>query len=176
MASYQRDPSGGRGQGLRDNRLVNDVEFRPCAAAVLRPAGAALVGLALLVLVCVVVALVAHTGIGWVLLLAALGILAVGIAALVQSRLPMVRLTDTGFELRRVVGAGPAEGRWTDVTEVATSYVDDLPVLLLELRHGQSTTIPVGALAVDREDFVRAVRDRLVGPTPPDSAGPRASL
>ena len=44
---------------------------------------------------------------------------------------------------------------------LSTTTVADAPVVVLRLRDGRTTTIPVEMLAVDREAFVRDVQDHL---------------
>ncbi len=42
-----------------------------------------------------------------------------------------------------------------------TTYRRDVACLELRLRDGRTTTIPVGVLAVDKEEFVRELQGRL---------------
>ena len=42
-----------------------------------------------------------------------------------------------------------------------TTYRHDVACVELRLRDGRTTTIPVGVLAVDREEFVRELQARL---------------
>ena len=63
--------------------------------------------------------------------------------------------------MRLVRGAGTRHARWTEVTEAATSSPRGVPCFVMHLRDGGTTTIPVQALAVDREDFVREMQRRL---------------
>jgi hypothetical protein len=87
--------------------------------------------------------------------LAALGVLAAGVFL---GRLAyVVRTTVDGYKVRFVRGAGVKQGRWADVEEVVTNHVAGSPCLVLRLRNGSTTTIPVEVLAVDREQFVRDI-------------------
>ncbi|NYE36112.1 hypothetical protein F4692_001216 [Nocardioides cavernae] len=73
----------------------------------------------------------------------------------------VARLTPEGYRVQWVRGVGAASGRWKDVEDAVTTTVADAPVVVLRLRDGRTTTIPVELLAVDREQFVRDVQQRL---------------
>ncbi len=73
----------------------------------------------------------------------------------------VVRLTPEGYRVQWVRGVGTAQGRWKDVEDAITTTVIGSPVLMLRLRDGQTTTIPVEMIATDRETFVRDVQDHL---------------
>ena len=70
---------------------------------------------------------------------------------------------EQGFRVRLVRGAGVSQGTWQEVQEVVTATPDGLPVLVLRLRGGRTTTIPVTILATDRETFVRDLVSRAQG-------------
>ena len=78
----------------------------------------------------------------------------------------VVRLTDDGYRVRFVRGAGVRQARWTDVEDAVTAIVADARCVVLRLRDGRSTTIPVDVLAGSADDFVRAVRAHLDGRAP----------
>ena len=63
--------------------------------------------------------------------------------------------------MRYVRGAGVTSARWVDVKDMATTTVAGGPCVVLRLRDGRETTIPVGVLGTDREQFVRDLRRRL---------------
>ena len=73
----------------------------------------------------------------------------------------VVRLDDAGYRVRFVRGAGVTRARWTDVKDVVTTTVAGAPCVVLRLRDGRTTTIPVEVLAGDREQFVRDLQDHL---------------
>ncbi|WP_460831922.1 hypothetical protein [Nocardioides hungaricus] len=89
------------------------------------------------------------------------GILATG--WLVLRGLPVVRLTADGYRVRMVRGAGATAASWVDVTEAVAASAGGTPVVVIRLRDGRSTTIPVPALAADREEFVRDLQRHLQG-------------
>ena len=70
-------------------------------------------------------------------------------------------LTPEGYRIQWVRGVGTASGRWKDVEDAVTTTVADAPVVVLRLRDGRTTTIPVGVIATDREEFVRDVQRHL---------------
>jgi hypothetical protein len=73
----------------------------------------------------------------------------------------VARLTAEGYRVQWVRGVGTASGRWKDVEDAVTTTVADAPVLVLRLRDGRTTTIPVEVLATDRDAFVRDVQQHL---------------
>ena len=89
-------------------------------------------------------------------------VVAVAALALVLTRLaPVVRLGETGYEVRWVRGAGVKQGRWKDVEDVVATTVADARVVVLRRRDGRTTTIPVGILAGSADDFVRDLQQHL---------------
>ena len=73
----------------------------------------------------------------------------------------VVRLTPEGYRVQWVRGVGAESARWTDVEDAVTTTIAEAPVVVLRLRDGRTTTIPVEMLAVDREEFVRDVQRHL---------------
>ena len=124
--------------------------------------GIALVGIALLVLLATLLVAVLDLHSAVLLLPVAIGVaLFVAAAVLHQRRSWVVRLTDEGYRVQWVRGVGVASARWKDVEDAVTATVADAPVVVLRLRDGRTTTIPVQVLAVDRETFVRDVQQHL---------------
>lgn len=94
------------------------------------------------------------------------GVLGAAIVVLAGSlfltrRSSVVRLDETGYRVRMVRGAGTTEARWTDVEDVVTAHIAGEPCVVLRLRDGRTTTIPVRMLAADREAFVRDLQRHL---------------
>jgi uncharacterized membrane protein (DUF441 family) len=73
----------------------------------------------------------------------------------------VVRFTDDGYAVQWVRGVGIAAARWKDVEDAVTTTSAGSPVVVLRLRSGQTTTIPVELLACDREEFVRELQRHL---------------
>ncbi|MDQ3484654.1 MAG: hypothetical protein M3445_04480, partial [Actinomycetota bacterium] len=78
-----------------------------------------------------------------------------------RARAVVVRFGEQGYEVRMIRSAGVKAARWSDVEDAVTSFPRDLPSVVLRLRDGSTTTIPVDALAVDRDQFVGELRARL---------------
>jgi len=137
-------------------------DYRLAPPVVARIVGSYLVALALLVFA----ATVAVAAADWPadLLVALLGLGVAGLVGLVwwlRTRAYVVRFEAEGYRLGVVRGAGVRRAGWTEVTDAAATSVGGAPCLELRLRDGGSTVIPVGALAVDAEEFVRDLRERL---------------
>jgi hypothetical protein len=82
-------------------------------------------------------------------------------AVLVSRRTVVVRLDETGYRVRLVRGAGATEARWTDVEDVVTATVTGERCVVLRLRDGRRTTIPVRMLAGSPDAFVDDLRRHL---------------
>ena len=128
---------------------------------------ARLVGLAFLLLALSTFALTAIVlAAGWppdlIVLVLFVELVAVfGAAAWLHSRAYVVRLDDVGYSVRLVRGAGVKDGRWSEVTDAVAAHPHDIACLVLKRTDGASTSIPVGMIAVDRDDFAREVASRL---------------
>jgi hypothetical protein len=91
-----------------------------------------------------------------------LTVLAVFAGGFLLTRRPaVVRLTEAGYEVRLVRGAGVRQGRWTDVEDVVATSVAGERCVVLRLRDGRTTTVPVGVLAANADDFVRDLQEHL---------------
>ena len=141
---------------------TSDYRLAPALGA--RYAGALLVVLAVVLLVATVVVAVLDLPVAVLVALAAAGLLGVAAAAyVVLRRIPVVRLGPDGYRVRLVRGAGVDRAAWSEVGEAVTASPGGTPVVVLKLRDGRSTTIPVQVLAADREDFVRDLQAHLQG-------------
>ena len=129
--------------------------------------GARLMGLLLVVLALllfVVTALVAVLDLtpDLLVLLAGLGLVGIfGLGYVLTRRLYVVRLDEVGYRVRMIRGAGVTSARWKDVDDAATATPRGIPCVVLHLSDGRTTTIPVAALAADREEFVRDLQAHL---------------
>ena len=83
------------------------------------------------------------------------------IGFLLTRKLSVVRLSDIGYEVRLVRGAGVKQARWTDVEDVVASTAGGERYVVLRLRDGRTTTVPVRVLAGDADDFVRDLQQHL---------------
>jgi len=132
---------------------------RPLAV---RLVGALLVGVgALLVLLTVLVALadlpsdVMRFGVSFAVIVAGFG------GLFITRRLAVVRLDREGYRVSYIRGAGATRARWTDVDDVVATTVTEERCVVLRLRDGRSTTIPVRVLAGSADDFVQDLQEHL---------------
>ena len=140
----------------------------PLATYRLAPAlGARLVGRSLVTLAVLVVlaTLVGDlTGLGWRL---AGGLTAVGVVVVAAwafylfRRASVVRLTDAGYAVRLVAGVGVSSASWGEVEEVVAASPAGEPCLVLRLKGGRLTRLPMAALAADPDAFAHDVRRRV---------------
>jgi hypothetical protein len=94
--------------------------------------------------------------------LVALGVLGVVVTGVLLGRgWYVVRLDDTGYRVRFVRGVGRSHARWVDVADLTTAVVSGTPCVVLRLRDGGSSTVPVNLLEGDREEFVDELQRRL---------------
>lgn len=140
----------------------NATVYRLAPAVAARLLGVVLCVIAVLILVCTIAiaALDLHT----VFLLVPVGLTIVVLAAsywVWREKGWVARLTAEGYRVQWVRGVGTASGRWKDVEDAVTTTLADSPVVVLRLRDGRTTTIPVEMLAVDREAFVRDIQAHL---------------
>lgn len=90
----------------------------------------------------------------------ALALLLVG-SLVVTRGATVVRLDEVGYRVRLVRGAGVAAARWTDVEDVVATTVGGERCVVLRLRDGGTTTIPVRMIAADADSFVKDLQDHL---------------
>lgn len=144
-------------------RIVpSDYRLSPPLAA--RLLGASLVLWGLLVLLVTIVVVLFQAPVELVSVVGVLCLLGVGATGfLLTQRAYVVRLGEDGYNVRFVRGAGVKQARWLDVEDVVTTTVAGARCVVLRLRDGRTTTIPVDVLAGDREEFVRTLQRLLDG-------------
>ncbi len=92
-------------------------------------------------------------------LVAVLALLVAGF--LVTRRSFVVRLDEAGYQVRFIRGAGVKQARWKDVEDVVATTVSAERCVVLRLRDGRTTTLPVRALAGNPDDFVKDLQAHL---------------
>lgn len=143
-----------RATGTRDYGLAPALRARLLGTAL------AVIGLA--VLLGAIVVAVAGLPVGVLTGLVVLAVLAViALGLLLGPRRFVVRLDDVGYRIRFVRGVGRARARWTDVLDLNTAVVSGAPCVVLRLRDGGSSTLPVAMIEGDREEFVDELQRRL---------------
>jgi hypothetical protein len=91
-----------------------------------------------------------------------LGLVAVITVAVWLSRFgTIVRFDTDGYQVRALRGAGVRSARWVDVEDSVAAARRGQDCIVLRLRDGRSTTVPVGVLATTPEEFVDDLRSRL---------------
>lgn len=138
------------------------VVYRLAPAFVVRLVGTAFVALALLAFVTTLVVVLADLSFVVVVVEVVVGVLALaGLAWWLRRRAWVLRCTDDGYAVRLARGAGVREERWSSVEDAVTTHRRGVACFELRLRDGRTTTVPVGLLDVDREQFVRDLQERL---------------
>jgi len=138
------------------------VDYRLAPLVAVRFVGLYLVLLAVVVFAVTAVVFAAGWSPDLILLVAVVGL--VGLAAAgwwLRTRAYILRAAPDGYTVRMVRGAGVKTARWTQVEDAVTTTIHDEPCVVLRLKDGGTTTIPVSVLAVDREQFVRELQRHL---------------
>ena len=73
----------------------------------------------------------------------------------------IVRFDDEGYQVRMLRGAGVRAARWSDVEDSVATTSRGQDCIVLRLRDGRSTTVPVSVLATTPQEFVDDLRGRL---------------
>jgi hypothetical protein len=142
-----------------DRRVPSDYRFAP--PLVVRLLGLVLVGLGLLTLLAVTLAALLDVP-AVVTVVVVVVVVAVVATCLGLARLtPLVHLDAAGYRVRLLRGAGVRAARWRDVEDVVTTTVHGHDCVVLRLRDGRTTTVPVAVLDAPREVFVQDLRTHL---------------
>jgi hypothetical protein len=137
-------------------------DYRLAPLLIARFVGLYLVVLALVVFVATAVVAATDFPADVLVVLLVAGVVGLFVLAwLMRSRVTVVHLDAAGYRVAMVRGAGVKEGRWVDVEDAVTASPSGFPCVVIRLRDGRRTTIPVQALAGDPEDFARDVQARL---------------
>jgi hypothetical protein len=141
---------------------VEPVTYRLAPAVVARFVGLAFVVLAVLLFAGTAVVALAGLGIGWLLVVVlVLVVAAFGTGFWLRDRAYVLRCTDDGYRVGLVRGAGVTEARWKQVEDLTVTVEHDVPCVRMYLRDGRTTTLPASLLATDREQLVRDLQRRL---------------
>jgi hypothetical protein len=138
------------------------VEYRVSRPLLVRSAGALLVvvggAVLLLALVVAVLALpVLVLSVGVVV-----AVVAVAGTGLLVARSPsVVRMDDDGYQVGLLRRPGVRRARWRDVEDVVTATLSGHPCVVIRLKDGSTTTIPLAAVDSAPDAFLRDLRDHL---------------
>ena len=150
----------GSAGGWLDQGVPSDYRFAP--PLVVRFLGLVLVGLGVLTVVAVALAALLHLPAVVVTVVVVVVVAAVVVTGLVLTRLtPLVHLDEAGYRVRLLRGAGVKAARWRDVEDVVTATVHGHDCVVLRLRDGRTTTVPVAVLDSPRQVFVQDLRTHL---------------
>lgn len=125
------------------------------------------VGLYLVVLAVVVFAGTAVVALSGVSMDVVVGLVVAGLVGLgvlawwLRARAHVFKAGEDGYAVRMVRGAGVTHARWSQVEDAVTVTRHGIPCVVLRLKDGGTTTIPVTVLAVDKEQFVRELQQHL---------------
>jgi hypothetical protein len=136
-------------------------DYRVSPALAVRLVGLALTLVGVLVFLTALAVALAGGGVVAIPVAAVAGVAVVGAAGWwVLRRARVVHVDDQGYRVRFVRGAGATTARWNDVADADTRVVADTACLVLRLRDGRTTTIPLEAVA-DPQELVRDCAQRL---------------
>lgn len=137
-------------------------DYRFSQALLVRMMGAFLVALGLLVaLVALLVALLDLPGAVLTVAVVVAVVLVVGTGLVLTRLTALVHFDEEGYRIRWLRGAGVRQARWKDVEDVVTAVVSGHDCVVLRLRDGRTTTIPVGVLDASPAELVDDLRSRL---------------
>ena len=134
---------------------------RLAAPLAARLVGSVLVVVALVVLLSTLLVAVLDLHTSVLLVVGLLAVAAVLATAGAVRRRPLLSLDDCGYRVRWVRGAGVHAAAWTDVADAVTASPGGVDCVVLRLRDGRTTSIPVAAVATDRDALVAELRERL---------------
>lgn len=134
---------------------------RLAAPLAARVVGAALVAVALLVVLATLLVAVLDLHTSVLLAVALVALLGVGATAVAVRRRPVLRLDESGYRVSWVRGAGVKAAGWSHVADAVTASPGGIDCVVLRLDDGRTTSIPVAAVATDRDALVAEVRELL---------------
>jgi hypothetical protein len=143
-----------------NRRVASDYRFAP--ALIVRLAGAVLVALGVLVvLVAVLVTALDLSGTVLAVTVVAAALLVVVVAGVAARGTRLVHFDDNGYQVRLLRGAGVKRARWREVEDAVTANVSGHNCVVLRLRDGRTTTIPVEVLDTEPAAFVADLTSHL---------------
>lgn len=139
--------------------MSSGYRLAPTVAA--RLVGLALVASAMVVLLATFVA-AAFAWSGWVaMIVAATALAATAVLVVTTRRIPLLSVDETGYRVRWVRGAGTKAATWHQVADAVAASPGGIDCVVLRLRDGRTTSIPVDVVAGDRDWFVAELRTHL---------------
>ena len=139
--------------------MPSDYRLSPLLAA--RVVGALLVALGLIVVLLTVAVSLLDLSAAVLVIAVGVAVAALVVALVLLRRASVVRLDEVGYRVRFVRGAGVEAARWTDVEDVVATTAGGERCVVLRLRDGRTTTVPVRLLAGDTDAFVKDLQAHL---------------
>jgi hypothetical protein len=137
-------------------------DYRFATALVVRAMGGLLALLGLLLVLVGVLVTTLDVPIGLLTTAVVLAVLVVVVGGFLLTRLtPLVHFDETGYRVRWLRGAGVKQARWKEVEDVVTATVSGHDCVVLRLRDGRTTTIPVKVLDTTPTTFIEDLSRRL---------------
>jgi hypothetical protein len=141
---------------------TSPVSFALAPALRLRLLGTGLVAIGVVVAIAVLMAWATglpEAFVSGLVVLAGVGVVALGLLAGVRHW--VVRLDETGYRVRVLRTAQARSARWTDVLDVQTAIVSGARCVVLRLRDGRTTALPVDAIEGDPAALTEALTSHL---------------
>ena len=137
-------------------------DYRFSTALVVRALGALLALLGLLLVVVGVLVTALDLPLGLLTTAVVLVVLVVVGGGFLLTRITsLVHFDETGYRVRWLRGAGVKQARWKEVEDVVTATVSGHDCVVLRLRDGRTTTIPVKVLDTTPTTFIEDLAKRL---------------
>jgi hypothetical protein len=133
--------------------------FAPAFRARFMGAGLMLLGVLLVAVTILVSAL--HLPLAIMLVIVVLAVVFVFGLGVWVGRIEVLAIDELGYRVRGVRGVGTPKARWADVHDLQTSAVAGARCVVIRLRDGGSSTIPVDVVAGDSDELVREITRRL---------------
>lgn len=147
---------------MPEQDLKQTIHYRLAPAVTVRLVGLYLVALAVVVFGATALVFALDWNPDVLVVLAVVGLAGLGVLGWwLSKRAYVLRAAPDGYTVRLVRGAGVKAARWTQVEDAVTATIHDIPCIVLRLKDGRTTTIPVTVLALDREQFVRELQHHL---------------
>lgn len=126
-----------------------------------RLVGLSLVGSAALMVVATILVAAVDGPVMVLVVLAGLTLAATAGLGLATRTIPVLRADEAGYRVRWVRGAGTKAAAWREVEDLVAASPGGADCVVLRLRDGRTTSIPVDAVEADRERFVAEIRAHL---------------
>lgn len=137
-------------------------DYRFSTALLVRSLGALLALVGLLVLATGLLVAVLDLPVAVLTVVVVIAVLVVVVAGFLATRVrSLVHFDEAGYQVRWLRGAGVKQARWREVEDVVTATISGHDCVVLRLRDGRTTTIPVKVLDASPVAFVEELRGRL---------------